>query len=128
MRLEACSALGDYAPRMRALITFAAYTIMRPGELFALDRERHVELAADEAFVRERVYKGEHDLPKSNCVRTIALLRGRARQSRRYPSARGSCSARSAAGNSHSRRSRGTRRVVSGGGGDGSRRQRSSAQ
>jgi integrase len=72
--LEACSALGDYAPHMRALITFAAYTIMRPGELFALDWERHVDLDADEVHVRERVYKGEHDLPKSNRVRTIALL------------------------------------------------------
>ena len=34
--LDACSALGDYAPQMRALMTFAAYTGMRPGELFAL--------------------------------------------------------------------------------------------
>jgi integrase len=71
---EACSVLGDYAPRMRALVTFASYTIMRPGELFALDWERHVDLTADIVHVRERVYKGEHDLPKSNRVRTIALL------------------------------------------------------
>jgi integrase len=72
--LEACSALGDYAPRMRALITFAAYTIMRPGELFALDWERHIDLEADEVHVLERVYEGELDLPKSNKPRTIALL------------------------------------------------------
>jgi integrase len=72
---EACSALGkEYAPRMRALVTFASYTIMRPGELYALDWERHVDLAADVVHVRERVYKGEHDLPKSNKPRTIALL------------------------------------------------------
>ena len=35
--LDGCSALGDYAPVMRALLTFAAFTLMRPGELFALD-------------------------------------------------------------------------------------------
>jgi integrase len=34
---EACSALGDYAPIMRVLFTFAAYTLMRPSELWALD-------------------------------------------------------------------------------------------
>jgi integrase len=37
--LDGCSALGDYAPMMRALLTFAAFTLMRPGELFALDWE-----------------------------------------------------------------------------------------
>jgi integrase len=73
--LEACSALGDaYAFRMRALIIVAAYTIMRPGELFALDWERDVDLEAGEIHVIERVYEGELDLPKSNRVRTIALL------------------------------------------------------
>jgi integrase len=73
--LEACSALGsEYAPRMRALVTFACNTIMRPGELFALDWERDIDLRANEVNVRERVYKGEYDLPKSNRVRTIALL------------------------------------------------------
>ena len=72
--LDACSALGEYAPRMRALITFACYTILRPGELFALDWERDIDLKASEVHVRERVYKGEYDLPKSNKPRTIALL------------------------------------------------------
>jgi integrase len=70
--LEACSAVGaDYAPRIRALVTFAAYTIMRPGELFALDWE-HVDLEAGVVHVVRRVYKGEYDLPKSNRVRTVA--------------------------------------------------------
>ena len=59
---------------MRALLTFAAYTIMRPGELFALDWERPVDLARDEVHVLERVYEGELDLPKSNKPRTIVLL------------------------------------------------------
>jgi hypothetical protein len=35
--LDSCSALDDYAPMMRALLTFAAFTLMRAGELFALD-------------------------------------------------------------------------------------------
>jgi integrase len=72
--LEACSALGDeYAPRMRALVTFAAYTIMRPGELFALDWQQ-VDLDAGLVQVERRLYEGEYDLPKSNKSRTIALL------------------------------------------------------
>lgn len=73
--LAACSALGpDYAFRMQAMITFAAYTIMRPGELFALDWDRDVDLDLGVVHVRERVYEGELDLPKSNRARTIALL------------------------------------------------------
>ena len=64
--LEACSALGAaYSSRMRALITFAAYTIMRPGELFALDWEQ-VDLDAGLVHVERRLYEGEYDLPKSN--------------------------------------------------------------
>jgi integrase len=29
--LDACDALGDYAPRMRDFLEFAAYTLMRPS-------------------------------------------------------------------------------------------------
>jgi integrase len=36
--LDGCDALGaTYAPFMRALFTFGTYTLMRPGELIALD-------------------------------------------------------------------------------------------
>lgn len=70
--LAACSALGGYAPRMRALIKFAAYTGMRPGELFALEWA-DIDFDAMRIMVRRRVYKGELDLPKSNRVRRIAL-------------------------------------------------------
>jgi integrase len=36
--LDGCDAVGeDYAPLMRSLLTFAAYTGLRPGELFALE-------------------------------------------------------------------------------------------
>jgi integrase len=40
----------------------------------AFDWDRHVDLAADVVQVEERVYKAEHDLPKSNKPRTVALL------------------------------------------------------
>ena len=35
--IDACSMLGDYAPMMRALLTFGSYTLLRPCELRALD-------------------------------------------------------------------------------------------
>jgi integrase len=34
--VDGCDALGDYAPMICALLTFAAYSLMRPGELIAL--------------------------------------------------------------------------------------------
>lgn len=70
--LEGCSALGDYAEQMRALIVFAAYTGMRPGELFALEWT-DIDLKANRIDVQRRVYKGMLDLPKSNKARRIAL-------------------------------------------------------
>ncbi|MEA2495757.1 MAG: integrase [Thermoleophilaceae bacterium] len=70
--LVACSALGDYAPKMRALINFAAYTGMRPGELFALEWS-DVDFDAMRIMVRRRLYKGSLDVPKSNRIRQIAL-------------------------------------------------------
>jgi integrase len=35
--LDACSVLGEHAPIMRAMLTFASYTLLRPCELRALD-------------------------------------------------------------------------------------------
>jgi integrase len=111
--LEACSALGDeYAPMMRALLTFAAFTIMRPGELFALDWDLDVELEAGahgRARVQRRLYRGQTDLPKSNKPRTITLLPPPARRSIRCCRCRtttpmGSCSATRRAVSSPSRR------------------------
>jgi integrase len=75
--LDGCGALGDeYAPHMRALLTFAAFTAVRPGELFALDWE-DVDLEAGahgRVRVRRRLYRGRTDLPKSNKERTITLM------------------------------------------------------
>lgn len=75
--LEACSALGDaYAPIMRAMFTFGAYTLMRPGELIALDWG-DIDLDAGaygRAQVRRRFYRGRMDLPKSNRERTVTIV------------------------------------------------------
>jgi integrase len=71
--LEACDVLKDYAARMRALLIFAAYSGMRPGELFALEWP-DVDLASNRVHVRRRLYRGRVDLPKSNRERTIALM------------------------------------------------------
>jgi integrase len=74
--LDGCGALGkDYAPIMRALFTFAAYTIMRPGELMALNWD-DIDLDAGahgRARVSRRLYRGRTDLPKSTRERTITI-------------------------------------------------------
>jgi integrase len=70
--LDGCSALGDYAGQMRALISFAAYSGMRPGELMTLDWG-DIDFNANRIDVRHRVYKGKLDVPKSNKPRRIAL-------------------------------------------------------
>ena len=61
---------------MRALLTFGAFTLCRPGELFALDWE-DIDLHAAQtgrARIRRRLYRGKTDLPKSNKERTITLV------------------------------------------------------
>jgi integrase len=70
--LDACSVHGWYAPQMRALVQFAAYTGMRRGELFALEWS-DIDFEGKRIYVQRRVYKGRLDLPKSNKVRRIAL-------------------------------------------------------
>jgi integrase len=70
--LDACDVLGDYAPQMRALVVFAAYTGMRPGELYEL-RWSDIDLARNRITVSRRLYRGAVDTPKSNKPKTIAL-------------------------------------------------------
>jgi integrase len=70
--LDACRVHGDYAPQMRNLITFAAFSGMRPGELFAL-QWADVDMQGMRIDVRRRLYRGQTDLPKSNKPRRIAL-------------------------------------------------------
>jgi integrase len=63
----------DYAPMMRRLLTFGAFTIMRPSELVALDRD-DIDLdagACGRVLVQRRLYRGRTDLPESNRERTI---------------------------------------------------------
>lgn len=57
---------------MRNLITFAAFSGMRPGEVFAL-AWADVDMRAMRIDVRRRLYRGRTDLPKSNKTRRIAL-------------------------------------------------------
>jgi integrase len=57
---------------MRALITFAAYSGLRPGELFALEWG-DIDFDAMRVDVKRRLYRGQLDLPKSNKSRRIAL-------------------------------------------------------
>jgi integrase len=70
--LDACRVHGEYGPQMRNLVTAAAYTGMRPGELFALEWV-DVEMHAMRIHVRRRLHKGRTNLPKSNKPRRIAL-------------------------------------------------------
>ena len=70
--VAACSVLGDYATMMRALIRFAAFTLMRPGELYALEWT-DIEFKALRIHVKRRLYRGRVDLPKSGKPKTIAL-------------------------------------------------------
>jgi len=71
--LGACSALGEYASRMRELMLFAAFQLMRPSELYAL-KELHFDFQQMRIRKQDRIYKGKHDVPKTGIV-TVALTR-----------------------------------------------------
>jgi integrase len=61
---------------MRGLLTFGAFTLMRPSEVAALDWE-DIDLGAGangRVRVKRRLYRGRTDLPKSNRERTITLV------------------------------------------------------
>ncbi len=69
--LDACSALGDYAPTIRALFEFAAFTLMRPSELYALKWE-HIDFHRNRIEKKDRVYRGKVADPKTG-EKEIAL-------------------------------------------------------
>lgn len=69
--LDACAVLGEYAPMMRALMLFAAFTLMRPSELYPLERT-DLDFKAMRMRKARRLYRGELDEPKTGPV-TIAL-------------------------------------------------------
>jgi integrase len=64
--VAACSALGDYDKMMRAALLFAAYTLVRPSELFALEW-------TDIDFGRMRVRNRDTVEDLKACARLIAL-------------------------------------------------------
>jgi integrase len=70
--LEACTVLGGYCAEMRAMITFAAWTGIRQGELFALQWQ---DVSNDEIIVRRsRKLDGSLGRPKNGRIRTVPLL------------------------------------------------------
>ncbi|MGZ5310168.1 MAG: tyrosine-type recombinase/integrase [Solirubrobacterales bacterium] len=70
--LEGCTVLGGYCGEMRAMITFAAWTGVRQGELFALQWD---DVSEDEIIVRRsRKLDGSLGPPKNGQSRTIPLL------------------------------------------------------
>lgn len=66
---------GDYGVVYGAMITVAAYTGMRPAEMYGL-RWSDIDWERDELHIRRqyRSRTGEMDLPKSGSKRTIVLL------------------------------------------------------
>src|SRR5262249_20817625 len=62
-----CSALGDYADRMRELLLFAAYELMRPSELYALE-ESKIDFRRMRVLKDARLYRGGIDSPKTGDV------------------------------------------------------------
>lgn len=64
---------GPYGPTFRAMILFAAYVGIRPGELFALEHS-DVDLESMEVLVRVNLdARGQMKLPKSGRKRTVIL-------------------------------------------------------
>jgi len=63
--------LGEYGPTFRAMILFAGYVGLRPGELFALERG---DLTDDEVHIRRNLDgTGQLKLPKNGKQRVVIL-------------------------------------------------------
>jgi integrase len=62
---------GDFGPPFRAMVLFAAYVGLRPGELFALER---TDVRDDEVAIRQNLDgTGELKLPKNGKQRIVIL-------------------------------------------------------
>jgi integrase len=62
---------GDYGTTFRAMILFAGYVGLRPGELFALER---TDVRGDEVVIRQSLDgTGKLKLPKNNKERVVIL-------------------------------------------------------
>lgn len=62
----------DYGPIFRSVIVFAAYTGLRPSEVFGLDRD-DVDLQAETVHVRRQFHKRRLTSPKNGKQRTVFL-------------------------------------------------------
>lgn len=62
-----------FGTTLSAFLTVAAYSGMRPGELYALE-QRDIDRETNRIMVRRRVHQGHVDLPKSGRQREISLL------------------------------------------------------
>lgn len=85
---EACERLfgSEYGPRFRALFEFAAWTGMRPGELFALRRE-NLEPSKNLVHVKLQTRRnGSQRAPKNYLERTVILPDQAIEAYRRLPS------------------------------------------
>lgn len=69
--LDSCSALGHYAPKMRSLLLFAAFTLMRPSELYELEWA-DIDFDRMRIHKQRRLYRGTVDEPKTG-KKLIAL-------------------------------------------------------
>jgi integrase len=62
---------GDYGPTFRAIVLFAGYVGLRPGELFALER---TDVRGDEVVIRQSLDgTGKLKRPKNNRERVVIL-------------------------------------------------------
>jgi integrase len=62
---------GDFGPTFRAVVLFAGYVGLRPGELFALERR---DVSADEVHIRQNLDgTGQLKAPKNGLVRSVVL-------------------------------------------------------
>jgi integrase len=62
---------GDYGPTFRAIVLFAGYVGLRPGELFALER---TDIRGDEVVIRQSLDgTGKLKRPKNNRERVVIL-------------------------------------------------------
>jgi integrase len=67
----ALKVLDEYGPTFRAMILFAGYVGLRPGELFALER---ADVGRDEVAIRRNLDgTGQLKLPKNNRERVVTL-------------------------------------------------------
>ena len=70
--LEACTVLGGYGAEFRSMITFAAWSGLRQGELFALHRD---DVSGSEVTIsKSRKLDGSIGKPKNGESRTVRLL------------------------------------------------------